>query len=214
MSSAIPRSPEGVKDAISSLRDTVNDLQARMEAFSLWKNTTNDRLDRNERELERKDELIEQLQKENEEIRTIAEQALTVASAGTANPETEPKKDLAKRLTRNEVVRRAAMGASAQDRPVTAAEVEDMALPERELYYQSIKDGWKALQADWACFRETKKRGSKAITAKSTDLPKSLIRAVEVDLGRDDLTKRIISDRSASKSTKRLITDEGEEGGD
>ncbi|OIB58840.1 hypothetical protein BBD46_06450 [Natrialba sp. SSL1] len=73
------------------------------------------------------------------------------------------------------------------------SDVQKMAQPDMVLAYQSVKDAWIELTSEWACFQETTKNGDKAITVKSRDIPKPLARAVEVDLDRDDLYKKLIS---------------------
>lgn len=168
-----------LSDRVTHLFEDVVDLEA----------TTDDHEDRiAELEAENK-----RLREEFGEIRTTAEQAMVVASAGH-DPDSESKVDRARRLTRNELVRRAAMGGPLPDRPITVSTIQAMARPEQDLAYQTVKDAWNDLRSEWPCFRETTKNGTKALTVSNQDISKALSRAVEVDLERDDLTTRLMSD--------------------
>lgn len=187
--SAIPRSPEEARKFLEKLKDRVDLL---FEDVVDLEATTEDH-----------EERIAQLEAENEQLRervdeleAIAEQAMVVASAGH-DPDSGSKVEQAKRLTRNELVRRAALGGNARDRPITTTKVREMARPETELKWQTVKDGWADLQAEWPCFRETTKDGTQALTVSGSDISKSLARAVEADLERDDLAKRLVGGSGA-----------------
>jgi cell division septum initiation protein DivIVA len=184
-SSAIPRTPKEAREFLEKLSTRVDHLFEDVVDVETKAEEHDDRIE----ELEAENE---QLRQELEEVRTIAEQSMVIASAGR-DPGSEPKVEHAKRLTRNELIRRVAIDAPSTDQPITASKVQEMAKPERELAYQSVKDGRGQLREEWPCFRGTKKNGARAITVSKSDVPKALTRAVEVDLDRDDLTKSIIS---------------------
>lgn len=183
---AVPKSPKEAREFLEKLKNRVDLL---FEDVVDLEATTEDH-----------EERIAQLESENEQLRervdeleAIAEQAMVVASAGH-DPDGESKVERAKRLTRNELVRRTAMGGHTRDRPITTTKVREMARPETELKWQTVKDAWADLQEEWPCFRETTKNGTQALTVSKTDIPKALARAVEADLDREDLTKRLVGD--------------------
>ncbi|WP_226479187.1 hypothetical protein [Natrinema amylolyticum] len=187
--SAIPHSPEEAREFLGKLKDRVDHL---FEDIVDLEATTEDHEERIA-ELEAENE---QLRERVDELEAIAEQAMVVASAGH-DPDGESKVERAKRLTRNELVRRAAMGGPARDRPITTTQVREMARPETELKWQTVKDGWADLGEEWPCFRETTKDGTQALTVSRSDISKSLARAVEANLERDDLAKRLVGDNRA-----------------
>lgn len=152
---------------------------------------------------------IEQLREENQQLKAridklepLAEQAMVVASRGHET-DTPKKTEIAKNITRNELVRRAAMGGPADRRPVTVTDIKQMALPDVKLAWKTIHDdAWADLRVDWPCFRKTTKDGQKALTVSRRDIPKALARAVEIDLDRDDLANQVVGGNSAGGGSR------------
>lgn len=181
-------------DFILKLQRRVDDHEARLEAMSRWKDTTNKRLERVLDENERLQAENELLKDHLSDIEAKAEQAMTLASRGH-NPESRSKTEVAKHLSRNELVRRATKDVPAKDRKLTIADVQKRAEPEHELAWEIVNRSWKQLREEWPQFRETKKDGVKALTISPRDIPKGLARAVEIDLERNDLVKQFVGDK-------------------
>lgn len=187
--SAVPQSPEEARELLKTLREKLNllfedvvDLETRTEDHEAR---------------------IADLEAENEQLRAdleaataVAEQAMVIASKGH-DPDSLSKVEQAKRLTRNELLLRTANQMAQSERPLTVAEVQRMGRPDVDLAYQSVKDAWNQLTTEYACFRETTKDGDWALTVDRAKLTKSLTRLAEADLGRADLTKRLISGERA-----------------
>ena len=191
--SAVPRSAEEARDLLQSALDRVRDLEAWREGISAWKDTTNSRIDRLERENDRLHDELDDLRDQLADLETSADQAMVVASAGH-DPKSRSKKGTAFHITRNELVRRVAMGTSQQDVPLTINDVQTRAEPETVLKWQTVRDAFDDLREEWPQFRDTTHDGQQALTISRADVPTSLARAVEVDLDRDDLAKRLVGD--------------------
>jgi len=179
-------------DAIVDLADQVDDQQARLEAMSRWKEATTDRLgdvmDQNERLRAENEQLRARLN----DIEAKAEQAL--ATAGANDPADRTKTDHARILTRNLLVTEAADVGSDTVVKVTVADIKERAKPERSLRWQTVKNAWSDLQAEWPQFRDTTKDGSQALGINADAVTTGLVRRVERDLGRTDLAKRFVGD--------------------
>lgn len=135
----------------------------------------------------------------------LAEQdvATALATAETRSDGGEPtKKEVALRETRNELVRKAATGSGKSDGVgVTVSDVQQMARPKVELAYQTCKDAWYDLAQRWDAIAVTEgEDGTRRAKLQRDAVTRELVAVVEDDLGRDDLTKRLIS---------RKITEEG-----
>jgi len=184
---------------IVELSQQVADQQARIEAYSRWKDSARD-------ELHDLADRVEDLEAENQRLRerlddaeVEARQAMTVASRGH-DPDSRSKTEVAKHLTRNELVRRCAAGGPAQDRPLTIRDVRDRAAPEHELAWETVNRAWGQLREEWPMFRETSTDGNRALTLSAGDVTPGLARAVGADLDRPDLTKRFVGDNGGGVS--------------
>lgn len=178
-------------ETIVELSQRVEDHQRRQDALSRWKETTNDRLldvvEANERLRAENQGLKQRL----DSLEATAEQAMTIASRGQASDD-RSKTAHAKHLTRNTLVVRAAN--DAQDKAVTIPDIQHKAEPEVDCQWQVVKNAWDQLQEEWPQFYETVSNGRKALSIRGSHVTKALARAVEHDLGRDDLTKRLVGE--------------------
>lgn len=134
---------------------------------------------------------------ENAEI--TAQSALGVAQARGRADGGQTKKEAAATKTRNELVRRALVDkSSASGSHVTVGEVKDMCRPELTVYQQTVEDAWDELVSRWKCFKlSTTEDGRKAIEINKNTISEELVGAVEQDLDRDDLSKRLLRRRGA-----------------
>lgn len=144
-------------------------------------------------------ETVETLREENQTLRNrlddieaTAEQAMTVASRGH-DPDDRTQTELAAAVTRNVVVLRA-LDDGVEHPRVTIREIRDRARDHHggSLAWSIVDRAWDDLQAEWAQFERVTKRGEKALTVKDHGLTTALVRTVEVDLGRTDLTKQFV----------------------
>lgn len=159
----------------------------------------------------RVEELEDELEQEREqrkEAERLAQTALGVANSVDDGDRADgggPKKvDVAKNTARNYLVREAAQK-PAQRNPATGAEVEnnvasvsvskvrEMAEPEHDLKWQTVMDGWRKLAQNWDCFWIDDKSGEKRLLI-GEQPPEAMIRAAELDLGRNDLAKRLVGE--------------------
>lgn len=126
-----------------------------------------------------------------------AQSALGVAQARSrADGGETTKKERAEKKSRNELVRRACLG---QGRQIPVRKVKDMCKPEMTVYQQTVEDAWDELVARWSCFKRTEtENGLKALKVEPSRIPDELVHAVEDDLDRDDLSKRLLSRREST----------------
>lgn len=185
-------------DTIVGLSETVDDQQARLEAFSRWKETTTGRLADVTEQNERLREENEQLRERLDAIEAKADQALTAASGG--DPDDRTDTEHARVLTRNILVTDAAEFTDEQTvAKVTIAQVRDRAKPQRSLKWQTVRNAWDDLLGEWPSFREGQKDGQQALTLPKQNATKALVRTVERDLGRDDLAKRFVGEKTGDQ---------------
>jgi len=178
-------------ETIVNLADKVDDQQARLDAMSRWKEATSTKLDRLADTNEQLREENAQLRERLDSVEATAEQAMSVASRGH-NPDSRSKTEHAKAISRNLLVQRAAKGSS-PELPITTSKVADVAKADGvDLKWQVIKNAWGQLCEEWPQFYETTKDGHQALSIRSSDVTQALARAVEHDLGRDDLAKRFV----------------------
>lgn len=141
-------------------------------------------------------EKLEELEERVDKAEMAAQSAIGVARAeGVADGGAPPKKEQAKITARNEVVKSALLDRSTSDGGnVTVGDVQTMLRPELEVAYQSVKDAFNELAEQWGAFEVGENEsGNRALKATKAGLSEELVGAVEMDLGRDDLTKRLIS---------------------
>jgi hypothetical protein len=83
---------------------------------------------------------------------------------------------------------------SGSDTQVAYTKVQEMARPDHQIAYQTIKDAAATLTQRWTCIMTGQNRdGQKALKIAVADIPRELTRVCEQDLGRDGLTKELIS---------------------
>lgn len=141
-------------------------------------------------------ELCEEL----DEVKRNANSALGVAKASDSGARSDGapgKKDLARFAMRNELVKRVLLDDIGATRShLTVGEVQTMLRPGTDVAYQTVKDAMNDLVSRWDAFSSGENEGGLRVIRVSRDgLNEEVVGAVEVDLGRDDLTKRLISRR-------------------
>lgn len=156
------------------------EMERRLNAFSRWKDTVNDRLAR--------------VEAENEALRARLEEA----SSGR-QPE---KKTIAKQLARNELLRQLDEGVkrhnlSGEVRETDTASVDVPTVQEqakgrnRDLRYNTVRDGLEELAAEWECFGFREGSGTptgknnRAVKLDGVDVPERLWTLYEEDTAGD-----------------------------
>jgi ABC-type transporter Mla subunit MlaD len=145
----------------------------------------------------------DQLNRLDDEIDVIEETAATAAAVAKdrrADGGETTKVDVAKALARDEVVRRCLVDNTVDgDAALSATKVQDLARPQHELKYQTVKDALRELRDTWPEFRV--KTEPRRLCVASDRLTRECVLAVEESLGRDDLTKRLISETPAGEGS-------------
>lgn len=128
-----------------------------------------------------------------EEANQMAQTAISLADQQAKDEDDISQKQKAKLVTRNLLVKNAALG---RGKNIRVPEVQDKAQPKFDLAYQTVKDAWKELETETDGFsRGENAAGKKVLKVDVTGLRPETTRAVEHSLGRNDLTKRLISRR-------------------
>lgn len=146
------------------------------------------------------EELVADLQIDVQQAQQTATNALGVARAtdtGIRADGSPSKVDVARMTARNELVKRALIDrSSSAGGGITVGEVQQMCRPEHEMAYQTVKDAFGDLVEKWdGMVNGENEAGKRAVMVDTKRLTKELVGVVEEDLGRDDLTKRLISRR-------------------
>jgi hypothetical protein len=138
---------------------------------------------------------VARMEDELDRIDRVAETARQTADRNAKRGDSVSKKDIARLKSRNEVVRKLAIDRSnTRGASVTASDVQEMAKPNTKLNYQTVYDAWDDLAMKWdGCSRTTNEEGTKVLHLSKADLTSSLVKTVEADLDRDDLSKRLLS---------------------
>jgi hypothetical protein len=187
-------------DEIEALRQEVEALHARLDA-------TNQRLDNlvtmliGDREIA-EDQIqtapsvwdqIAEVKEELDEVHETAATAAAVAKDRRADGGETTKVDIAKALARDEVVRRCLVDDSVDgDAAIPATKVQELARPQHELKYQTVKDALREVRDTWPELYVKQK--PRRLYLEKAQLSRECVLAVEESLGRDDLTKRLISE--------------------
>jgi ABC-type transporter Mla subunit MlaD len=145
----------------------------------------------------------DQLNRLDDEIDVIEETAATAAAVAKdrrADGGETTKGDVAKAIARDEVVRRCLVEDTVEgDAALPATDVQELARPRHELKYQTVKDALRGLRDTWPEFRV--KVNPRRLCVASDRLTRECVLAVEESLGRDDLTKRLISGTPAGEGS-------------
>lgn len=193
MSSSISRAELEAMDrdelieTIVDLSQTVDDQQLSIDVLVDRVNELEERLDAMAQVQQRLDTLEERV----EDVDATAQGAYTQATGGNSGERS--KTEIAKDLTRNLLIVKAANGAPAQDRPVTIADIQQRG-EERghDLAWAIVDRAWRQLREEWPQFHETSKHGNKALSIRPSKVTKPLAKTVEQDLERSDLAKRFV----------------------
>lgn len=137
------------------------------------------------------DELAD-LDEQTDSLERRAEAAIAEVSARSDGGEVT-KKDIARKEARNELVRSAATSRNGES-TITVSEIQKQARPQTELNYQTVKDAFYDLQARWECL-SVDESGERRLVLDVEEISRQLVVTVEEDLGRNDLTKELISQR-------------------
>lgn len=133
------------------------------------------------------EEVIESMAQDVREAEQIAVTALKVVREVQAEHRDETKVETAKRIARNELLRRAAMDAAPNQMPVSRGKVIELGKPEHTLRHQSVKDAFEDLAAQYECFYTTTNDGKKSLGVRVSQIPDSLAIRASADIGREDI---------------------------
>lgn len=146
------------------------------------------------------EERVADVEVDAQQAQQTATNALGVARAtdrGVRADGSPSKVDIARMTARNELIKRALIDrSSSAGGGITVGEVQQMCRPEHEMAYQTVKDAFGDLVEKWdGMVTGTNEAGNRAVMVDTKRVTKELVGVVEEDLGRDDLTKRLISRR-------------------
>ena len=139
---------------------------------------------------------IEDLQVDVEQLRSDVGTAITLAKQATEDEEDMTKKRVALLNTRDQLVKDALLDTTGKGAKITIDEVVQMAKPEVQLYHQTVIDAWDELRSSWRCFEEIEQDGKTKLRITREEITPELVKAVEHDLEREDLAKRLHSKSS------------------
>lgn len=147
---------------------------------------------------------LDQLEDHDQHLEDITDDLAAVRAQQKARSDggAETKVGIARKTTRNELVLAAIKN---YDRTVSDGEgmlwsdVRDQAGDRVDLKYQTVKDAWSSLEQEWAAIHVGEGAdGNRRVKIDRDEITRELVTVVERDLGRDDLTKELIS-RKESK---------------
>lgn len=151
--------------------------------------------------------LLARLDQIEADIAEIDDATQTAIGLATASPQSNhgEKTTLAKNLARNKLVKmRAEVGESYSTPELANSDVRDMAEPEHDLAWQIVDNAWRQLASDWECFAIDDSGQEKTLQLVSTP-EKPLVKAVERDLGRDDLAKSFFGEKLPNGPSERGV---------
>lgn len=131
-----------------------------------------------------------------DEHQELAETALAIAESTRGERRELSKKEIAKRLSRNECVVEAAVKGTQIHGSIDAATVIDMAKPELRLKHRTIFDAWDELVEEWECFSTTDGQPGphgdvKQLRCNRDELPDRLVRLVKNSLSGTEVTESL-----------------------
>lgn len=172
------------------------------------------------RRINQMDERVRDMEDEIGDLRGTAQQAEELALtafksiADLQNAQEETKVDVAKRLARDELLRRVAMQAGTSQIPVSRSRVRELAKPAHELRHQTIKDAFGDLAAEYECFYETTSQGHKSLSVTQSQIPEELVIQSVANTGREDIAEALLgmdsADLVADALAKSSISDTAE----
>ena len=131
---------------------------------------------------------------EDDVARAIASARVRAADGG----EGKTKVGIAEEIARNEVVRRAAKNQN--DARVKATKVQELARPQHELAYQTVKDALRNLSSQWRELRVRK--DPRALELGVNQVTRELTAVVDDDLASLDATKLLISEEMTGRGSE------------
>jgi len=151
--------------------------------------------------------ILDRLDQMSVGIEQIDDATQTAIGLATASPTSEHGEQtrLAKNLARNRLVKmRAEVGQSFSTCAVANGKIREMAEPEHDLAWQTVDNAWSRLCRDWDCFSVDESGAQKSLRLAETP-PKPLVKAVERDLGRDDLAKSFFGEKVPKGRSERGV---------
>ncbi|PSQ51597.1 hypothetical protein BRD20_10080 [Halobacteriales archaeon SW_8_65_20] len=156
-----------------------------------------------ERQRKRIDELeskIEAVEETAVDANKTAETALGTAGmtdTGIRADGNPSKVEIVRQTARDHLVKN---GLKHNEQSLTLTKLMDMCEPEHDVAYQTAKDAAKTLATRWEGLALGENvSGTKSLKADPSEYEKSLVGVVEESLGRDDLTKELISRRRGDR---------------
>lgn len=138
---------------------------------------------------------LEESERQRETAIRMAATALSMVRDLEADRSQETKIEVAKRLARNELVRRVATGMGASQRPISRGKLREIARPDHSLYHQTVRDAFEQLETEYEAFYQKRHNGEQALSIDPDVLrevePELVMRAA-LDTGRDDLVENIL----------------------
>lgn len=184
---------EGQSEQIENLQQENQAQKALIEAYQKKLGRIDDLLVGEERDLaEDEFDVADDIWTQIQEAKSLSEESLSVAQTSSVRDSTTSKKEIAKKLSRNETVIKS-INTSQKGAAVDCPKVIDMGKPDTRLAHRSILDGWNELCDEWECFEIIKKDGSKMLRCSTESLSGVIVRAVKNDLSDPEVTETLNS---------------------
>lgn len=130
------------------------------------------------------------IETEIQNVRTIAENALSLAEPD--DDTNSNKQAAARRITRDELIRRYVSGSSWHADAVTISDVQTRAEPEHELEWTTVDRAFGNLAENWEAFYRGQEDGQKALLVNGNMVSEQLARTVSVSLEREDIANIVV----------------------
>jgi hypothetical protein len=183
--------------------DRITALEARLDAISKRQGVLIGLLIGEQRELadgevETARNVFDQLADLEDEIQQVEDIAASAAASAKQRRadggQGQTKVQIAEEIARDTAVKRLVQDSSvAEGSGVTVSEVQERGKPQHEFRYQTVKDAFRNLSQTWHECRV--KTDPRKLVVKRDAVSKELAAAVEDSLGRENLTKRLISEK-------------------
>ncbi len=149
----------------------------------------------NEDHIDDLEECLEAAERKLETATRMAVTSLSLVRDMQAERQQETKVEVAKRLGRNELVRRVSTGMGASQRPISRGKLIEIAEPDHSLYHQTVRDAFAQLESEYEAFYRKRSNGEKALSVDPDVLrqtePELVMRAA-LDTGREDLVENVL----------------------